>query len=91
MITAEELDGAAWHKSSQSGSNSGCVSVATIRDYCAVRDSKNIDGPAIIVSRAAWAKFISLIKRDELVPRSPDASASSQSLREMDDSKNILP
>jgi hypothetical protein len=71
MITEEELGSAAWHKSTSSGSNSGCVSVAAIRDHYAVRDSKNAGGPALVVSRGAWIKFIDRIKHDEfaLPPR----------------------
>ncbi len=71
MITEEELGSAACHKSTSSGSDSGCVSVAAIRDYYAVRDSKNSGDPAIVVSREAWVKFIDRIKHDEftLPPR----------------------
>lgn len=69
MITEEKLRSAAWHKSSRSDSGGGCVSVATIGEYRAIRDTKNIDGPAIIVSCTAWTKFINKIKRDELVSR----------------------
>ncbi len=69
MITEEELCSAAWHKSSRSGTATACVSVAAIRDYRAIRDTKSIDGPVIIVSRTAWTKFINKIKRDELVSR----------------------
>jgi hypothetical protein len=73
MITEEELGSAAWHKSTSSGSDSACVSVAAIRDHYAVRDSKNAEGPALVVSRGAWIKFIDRIKHDEftLLPLAP--------------------
>jgi hypothetical protein len=53
-----------WHKSSRSnGSGGNCVEVArNLPGIVAVRDSKNPDGPALIVSRDQWASFITRLR-----------------------------
>ncbi|WP_021591757.1 MULTISPECIES: DUF397 domain-containing protein [Actinomadura] len=53
-----ELAGLTWHKSSHSASNGGdCVELAdatgTAADAVAVRDSKDPDGPVLLLTRAA--------------------------------------
>ncbi|MCP9951561.1 DUF397 domain-containing protein [Actinomadura madurae] len=53
-----ELAGLTWHKSSHSASNGGdCVELAdatgTVADAVAVRDSKDPDGPVLLLTRAA--------------------------------------
>lgn len=57
-----------WRKSSFSGNNGGsCVEVIDRHPSgVPVRDSVNPDGPAIVVSRAAWAGLIAAVKADEL-------------------------
>lgn len=47
-----------WRKSSRSVSRSGCVEVARTDDAVAVRDSKDPEGPALLVSRASFARFL---------------------------------
>ena len=60
-----DLSNAAWRKSSYSGGNGGqCVEVATAAGrqseragVCAVRDSKNPDGPVLAFSPGQWRLF----------------------------------
>lgn len=51
-----------WRKSSRSGSRSGCVEVAHTDDAVAVRDSKDPDGPALLVSPANFARFLDSLR-----------------------------
>ncbi|MGV9879929.1 DUF397 domain-containing protein [Streptomyces sp. NPDC003006] len=54
-----DLSGAVWRKSSASGGENNCVEVTDLPGGVrAVRDSKNIGGPTLIVGSAAWASFI---------------------------------
>jgi uncharacterized protein DUF397 len=55
---------AVWHKSTRSNGNGGaCVEVAdNLPGVIAVRDSKDPDGPALIVSRDEWATFITRLQ-----------------------------
>ena len=65
-----DLSGAAWRKSSYSGGNGGqCVEVATITTHpdtpetlCAVRDSKNPEGPVLSFSPGQWRAFAGRVK-----------------------------
>ncbi|WP_225827856.1 DUF397 domain-containing protein [Streptomyces naphthomycinicus] len=62
---AHDFSGAAlWRKSSYSNGDGGdCVEVAdNIPDLVPVRDSKVPDGPALLLSAAAWAPFIAGLK-----------------------------
>ena len=53
-----------WRKSSYSGNGGGdCVEVArNLPGVIAVRDSKNPDGPVLIISRSEWGCFISRLR-----------------------------
>ncbi|MFF9034616.1 DUF397 domain-containing protein [Streptomyces sp. NPDC014892] len=56
-----EVIGTFW-KSSYSGAEGNCVEVAaTVTGGRAVRDSKNLDGPLIPVSRTGWHAFIGTV------------------------------
>ncbi|WP_053914411.1 DUF397 domain-containing protein [Streptomyces sp. SCSIO 75703] len=64
MNTAESstvASGPTWCKSSYSGAEGGdCVEVAAGADV-RVRDSKDVGGPVVAVSRDAWTGFLALI------------------------------
>ncbi|MGW0333112.1 DUF397 domain-containing protein [Streptomyces sp. NPDC003011] len=54
--------GLAWSKSSYSGAEGGdCVEVAAGTAAVHVRDSKDVTGPVLAVSREAWVGFVELI------------------------------
>lgn len=55
-----------WRKASYSGTNGGgCVEVATnIPRMVAVRDSKDPDGPALVLSTDQWAGLVARIRSD---------------------------
>ena len=58
--------GAVWRKSSRSGSQGGnCVEVAMLDQHTAVRDSKNPQDGAIVLSAGAWLAFLDSVKNDE--------------------------
>lgn len=61
MTTKPDLSHAVWSKSSYSSANSdACVEVAmNVSAVVAVRDSKNIEGPALMFGRAAWRRLVS--------------------------------
>jgi hypothetical protein len=50
----------AWFKSSYSSGNDGnsCVEIALTPDTVHVRDSKNADGPRLVLGPGAWADFV---------------------------------
>ncbi|MFF7023937.1 DUF397 domain-containing protein [Streptomyces klenkii] len=57
-------DESSWFKSSYSDTANGvsCISVATLTDNVAVRDSKQQNGPAFVTPSAAWSSFIREVK-----------------------------
>lgn len=59
-----DLTSAIWRKSSYTSSNGGnCVEVAfSLPEVVAVRDSKNPDGGALVLSPAAWQALIASVK-----------------------------
>ncbi|MEV6120853.1 DUF397 domain-containing protein [Streptomyces sp. NPDC052077] len=54
-----------WIKSSYSGANGGdCVEVAPgFPGVVPIRDSKNSDGPVLVIGRTAWAAFTAPLSR----------------------------
>jgi len=70
-VSDDFLAAATWRKSSYSNSDGGaCLEVAdnlpTPTPLVPVRDSKNPQGPALILPAAAWASFVAAVRRDEL-------------------------
>jgi hypothetical protein len=56
--------GAMWHKSSYSGNGgSDCVEIArNLPGMVAIRDSKDPDGPVLVVSKDEWARLIARLQ-----------------------------
>ena len=68
-----DVSRAAWQKSSYSGSNGGqCVEVArNLPGVVAVRDSKDPDGPSLIVTAGEWQAFLDGMRDLSHFPHSP--------------------
>ena len=64
-MTAPELAGAVWRKSSRSNGQGQCVEVAQHSTAVAVRDSKHPDGAVLTFTPAEWAVFIAGAKAGE--------------------------
>jgi uncharacterized protein DUF397 len=55
-----DLTSAEWHKSPYSSNGGNCVEVArNLPGVVAVRDSKNPDGPALVLTADQWRAFVS--------------------------------
>lgn len=59
-LPAEDTSELRWIKSSYSDSSNGseCVEVAAASGAVHVRDSKNVHGPRLALTSAAWAGFL---------------------------------
>lgn len=70
FLTAPELEGATWRKSSYSGGSEGqCVEVAVLTDQdgtVRVRDSKDKSGPVLAFTSDAWTTLISVVRTGEV-------------------------
>jgi hypothetical protein len=68
-VKTDLLDGAVWHKSSCSGTHGNCVEVATnLPGKVAVRDSKDPDGPRLIISPEEWRSVVDGIRAGRFKP-----------------------
>jgi hypothetical protein len=62
-----DLTRALWRKSTRSGGSGNCVEVAdNLPNVVAVRDSKDPDGPALVVEPASFAAFTASLKSADL-------------------------
>ena len=61
-----DLAGAQWRKSSySSGSGGNCVEVATnLPGLVAIRDSKDLDSPALVLTTIAWRVFTAALSAE---------------------------
>ena len=64
MRHTPELNSARWRKSTYSNTNGGsCVEVADdFPGLVPVRDSKDPQGPALLIPAAAWTAFVASLK-----------------------------
>lgn len=61
-----DLSRAAWRKSTRSGNNGGqCVEVAIAPSAVGVRDSKDLGGPILAVTRTTWTALVAGLKGGE--------------------------
>lgn len=60
-----DLSRARWYKSTRSnGGEGGCVEVAdNLPGIVAVRDSKNPNGPSLVLTPTAWSGFLNAVKQ----------------------------
>ncbi|MFD8760234.1 DUF397 domain-containing protein [Streptomyces mirabilis] len=70
-VSDDLLAAATWRRSSYSNPDGGqCLEVVdnlpTPTPLVPVRDSKNPHGPALVLPAAAWASFVTAVRRDEL-------------------------
>jgi len=64
--TVRCADGSPWTKSSLSHVNGNCVEIANIEGgEVGMRDSKNIAGPVLGISREEWRAFLGGIRNGE--------------------------
>ncbi|WP_410814149.1 DUF397 domain-containing protein [Micromonospora sp. 067-2] len=56
-----DVTGALWRKSTRSGNEGNCVEVAdNLSGVVGVRDSKDVEGPVLTFTPAAWSAFVTL-------------------------------
>jgi hypothetical protein len=61
-----EVAQATWRKSRHSGQTQNCIEVADdLPGVVGVRDSKNPDGPALVLTPGAWRAFVAGVKSGE--------------------------
>lgn len=66
MTTTPDMDDASWRKASRSDHQGGaCVEVAGTTRAVGVRDSKDPDGPKLLVPVAEWEAFVRRVRACE--------------------------
>ncbi len=64
--TVKCSEGPSWTKSSLSHANGNCVEIANIEgSQVGMRDSKNVTGPVLGISREEWRAFLGGIRNGE--------------------------
>jgi hypothetical protein len=61
----DELTGRVWRKSTYSANEVACIEFAAGERTCAVRDSKDPTGPALMFPAAAWSVFTVGVRANE--------------------------
>ncbi|WP_416970257.1 DUF397 domain-containing protein [Streptomyces sp. 4F14] len=61
-VEAASLEGVTWIKSSYSNGGGVCVEAAHLPTAIALRDSKNPDGPALLMPPAAFRTFLTGVR-----------------------------
>ncbi|MCT9093494.1 DUF397 domain-containing protein [Streptomyces sp. ASQP_92] len=57
----------AWFKSSYSGAEgNSCIEIAPLNSGVGIRDSKDKEGPALVVSHTTWAAFVRPVRSGHL-------------------------
>ena len=59
---APDLSTATWRRSSRSTDTANCVEVAVAGSAVGVRDSKDPDGPVLVLPAASWTHFVTAIR-----------------------------
>jgi hypothetical protein len=57
-----DLSRAVWRTSTRSGGNGSCVEVADLGTIVAVRDSKDPEGPKLLLTPGNWHTFLQTVK-----------------------------
>lgn len=58
-----DLSRATWRKSRRSNNGGNCIEVAhSLPGVVAVRDSKDPDGPKLVLARGGWESFTASVK-----------------------------
>ena len=58
-VSADDLPGAAWRKSSYSGAVGNCVELSWLAERAGVRNSRDPHGPVLVVPAAALMSLVS--------------------------------
>lgn len=61
--------GAIWRKSTASGDGMSCVEVVQTDGWIGVRDSKDMDGPILVISERGWQAFLAGVGAGSLSPQ----------------------
>lgn len=63
----EDLSEVKWRKSSYSGNSGNCVEVRAARQSgtVAIRDSKQVPGPELVIAADRWATFLLRVKQGQ--------------------------